>query len=204
MPSRIEAIMQYGTPCSCDPLPPIINLSITNYQFHMPHPAALDPDVLLTDCDIQRTRGSGPGGQHRNKVETAIRLTHRPTGLSVLASERRSQAQNQTAAVARLRLKIALKVRCAIGQADDGLTPSTRWSARVKGGRLSINPSHTDFPALLAEALDHVHADDYDVASSAQTLGISTSQLLKLLRHEPVALQQVNTQRKAIGLRPLS
>ncbi|XAM01563.1 peptide chain release factor-like protein [Phycisphaeraceae bacterium D3-23] len=170
----------------------------------MPHPAALEIDDLLADCDVQRTRGSGPGGQHRNKVETAVRLTHRPTGLSVLASERRSQEQNRAAAAARLRVKLALTVRRPVGADPGEPIPSARWSARVKGGRLSINPSHDDFPALLAEALDHLAADEYDVAVSAQALGVSTSQLVKLLRHEPAGLEQVNRERKQRGQRTLS
>lgn len=178
----------------------------------MPHPAALETDALLADCDVQRTRGSGPGGQHRNKVSTAVRLTHRPTGVSVLASERRSQAQNHAAAVFRLRVKLAVAVRHPIGAADAGNTaadrcggvPSARWSARVKGGRLAINPGHDDFPALLAEALDVLDAEGYDAAASADTLGVSTSQLVKLLRHEPAALQQVNARRVERGLHKLT
>ncbi|MEM9415875.1 MAG: peptide chain release factor-like protein [Planctomycetota bacterium] len=167
----------------------------------MPHPAALEIDDLLADCDVQRTRSSGPGGQHRNKVETAVRLTHRPTGLSVLAGERRSQAQNHAAAVARLRVQLALKARHPVGAVQGEPIPSARWSARVKAGRLAINPKHADFPALLAEAMDHLEADGYDVAVSASALSVSTSQLVKLLRHEPAALEQVNRERKARGLR---
>ena len=47
----------------------------------MSHPAAHDLERLLADCDVRFTRRSGPGGQNRNKVETAVVLTHRPTGL---------------------------------------------------------------------------------------------------------------------------
>ena len=170
----------------------------------MPHPAALQPDALLTDCDVQRTRTSGPGGQHRNKVETAVRLTHRPTGVSVLAGERRSQAQNQAAALFRLRVKLAVGVRHPVGAPADGPVPSARWSARVAGGRLSVSPKHDDFPALLAEALDHLDTDGYDTSVSAAALGVSASQLVKLLRREPAALEQLNRQRRERGLGTLS
>ena len=68
------------------------------------HPAAISPEVLLRQCVESRTRRSGPGGQHRNKVETAVVLRHEPTGVTAEASERRSQAENRIVALARLRL----------------------------------------------------------------------------------------------------
>src|SRR5262249_27924451 len=42
------------------------------------HPAARAPDALLAECEVRRTRRSGPGGQNRNKVETAVVLRHLP------------------------------------------------------------------------------------------------------------------------------
>ena len=54
------------------------------------HPARLPIDELLADCEERRLRRGGPGGQHRNKVETAVELTHRPTSVAAEANERRS------------------------------------------------------------------------------------------------------------------
>lgn len=64
---------------------------------------ALADDALMLECDEQFFIASGPGGQHRNKTETGVRLTHRPSGVVVTATERRSQLQNRGAALERLR-----------------------------------------------------------------------------------------------------
>ena len=72
-----------------------------------PHPSTINPDDLMRDCEVKRTKGSGPGGQHRNKVETAIAITHTPTSLSAQATESRSQATNAKQALFRLRLRLA-------------------------------------------------------------------------------------------------
>src|SRR5690348_8441371 len=61
-----------------------------------------DRASLERDCDMTFLFGTGPGGQNRNKVETGVRLVHRPTGLMVTATNRRSQAQNREMAYARM------------------------------------------------------------------------------------------------------
>jgi ribosome-associated protein len=63
----------------------------------------LEDEALLRACEESFFVGSGPGGQHRNKTASAVRLLHVPTGLSVTATERRSQAQNRSVALRRLR-----------------------------------------------------------------------------------------------------
>jgi protein subunit release factor B len=55
-----------------------------------------------TDVIIEFLRRSGPGGQHRNKRSTGVRIVHLPTGIIVMATERRSQAQNLEMAIERL------------------------------------------------------------------------------------------------------
>jgi hypothetical protein len=164
------------------------------------HPAALPIDLLLRNCETRRSRRSGPGGQHRNKVETAIVLVHRPTGIKSEASERRSQHENKLMAVYRLRVNLALQLRC---ERQDGAVPSTLWQSRRRGKQMQVNPHHHDFPALLAEALDVVAAEAYNVASAARQLGVSTSQMVRFLQQEPRAFEQVNRERHQRGLREL-
>jgi ribosome-associated protein len=64
---------------------------------------ALSDDALLAQCESDVFVASGPGGQHRNKTESGVRLTHPPTGVTVMATERRSQLQNRGIALERLR-----------------------------------------------------------------------------------------------------
>ncbi len=66
----------------------------------------LDDDALLAQCEVQAHRASGPGGQHRNKAETAIRLVQLPSGVTVEGKDERSRTQNLRIALERLREKL--------------------------------------------------------------------------------------------------
>jgi hypothetical protein len=163
------------------------------------HPAALPEEQLVRDCDFTRTRRGGPGGQHRNKVETAVVVRHRPTGIEAEGNERRSQQENRSAAIFRLRLRLALEVRSQRSLEE----PSDLWRRRCRGGKIAVNPRHADFPALLAEALDFLAAHDDDLPASAAALGCTASQLIKLTALEPQALLALNSRRSARGQHPL-
>lgn len=60
---------------------------------------------------VTHVKGSGPGGQNRNKRMSGVRIKHLPTGIVVTATERRSQEQNRTAALERLKLKLEERFR---------------------------------------------------------------------------------------------
>jgi peptide chain release factor len=69
------------------------------------------PDVCSAnekEISYQSLRASGPGGQHVNKTESAVRATHIPSGLSVTASDQRSQIQNKKLATERLLIKLSV------------------------------------------------------------------------------------------------
>jgi protein subunit release factor B len=68
---------------------------------------------LERDCDLDFFIASGPGGQNRNKVETGVRLVHRPTGITVIATERRSQHANREAAFERMAERLQVLQRQA-------------------------------------------------------------------------------------------
>ncbi len=168
------------------------------------HPAGLDPEVLAAQCEFRATRRSGPGGQNRNKVETAVILTHGPTGISAAASERRTQGENRRVALERLRLELALTVRRPIDlDPEQPYVPTPLWQERCRAGRIVVNPHHNDFPAVLAEALDVLHASGDEVQSAAVVLGCSPSQLIKLLKEAPRALGLINERRRQAGRHPL-
>jgi hypothetical protein len=164
------------------------------------HPAALPDAELLAQCDVERSRGGGPGGRHRNSTESRIVLRHRPTGVDGGASERRSQHENLAVAVRRLRLALATEVR----ELRDAPAPTSElWRSRVRGGRIAVNPEHRDYPTLLAEAMDAIAAELWDVRAAAEHLGVSSSQLVRFVADHPAALVEVNRRRAERGMAAL-
>jgi ribosome-associated protein len=67
-----------------------------------PPPYRLDRDLLEDEVRLDTMRASGPGGQNLHKTESAVRLTHFPSGVVVIASDTRSQARNRELAFERL------------------------------------------------------------------------------------------------------
>jgi len=65
-----------------------------------------NPEILKKQVVIETYRSRGPGGQRKNKVETAVRLKHLPSGITVVATEHRSQAENRKLALERLRERL--------------------------------------------------------------------------------------------------
>jgi protein subunit release factor B len=61
---------------------------------------------LLRECEVDTFRSSGPGGQHVNKTESAVRLRHLPSGIAITSQQERSQHRNKALCLEKLRLKI--------------------------------------------------------------------------------------------------
>jgi peptide chain release factor len=112
----------------------------------VPPVAASTTEIAAADVHFEAMRASGPGGQHVNKTESAVRATHRPTGLTVVAREERSQLQNKRLALARLASLLAAEVSDTKAGAD-----LHRWQhhsalERGKPTRTFVGPDFRERP----------------------------------------------------------
>ncbi len=73
-----------------------------------------EAEDLLDECDTSYFQSSGPGGQHKNRSRTAVRLLHRPSGIVVIGRRQRSQRQNLRDALERLHRRLEALLRPAV------------------------------------------------------------------------------------------
>lgn len=158
----------------------------------------LDDERLLAECEIHAHRTGGPGGQHRNKVSSAIRLVHRPTGLIATAGERRSQHENKSQAVGRLRELLAVHVR-------EPLAERVVWpeSVQIRDEKLRVGATNPGLWPAIGLALDALAANAGRLRESAEYLGVTASSLTRFLADHPKAWAEANRIRAAAGLGPL-
>lgn len=162
----------------------------------------LDDAALIHQCDVDCFRSSGPGGQKRNKTSSAVRLRHRPTGLSATGVEDRSQHVNKARALRRLRLVIALNVRTTFDVAI--YVPSERLdSCRSGNGGLKVGRRDVRYPLAVAEVLDVLGARSCRVSEAAKAIGVSTANLVKFFEGDPKLWARVNQMRAEVGAKPL-
>ncbi|VAH67126.1 unnamed protein product [Triticum turgidum subsp. durum] len=147
----------------------------------------MSDDELMAQCDMGTFKSSGPGGQHRNKRESAVRLRHHPTGIVAQAVEDRSQHKNRSSALSRLRTLIALKVRRPINL--DNYTPPVellqilplKSTIRSKDVGSQIGPNNPKFSPGMQALLDLLFAVEGSVSEAAKILGLSTGALSRLI-----------------------
>lgn len=160
----------------------------------------LTDEALLAECEVDTYRASGPGGQKRNKTESAVRLRHRPSGISVIAEESRSQAENRARALRRLRKALALRVRRAV---LDAAVPEAVRLCLGRDGRLRVGQRDARYLSAAAAVLDVLVAAEGSVSGCAGRLGLTTGNLSSFLTADVELLAEANRIRADFGLRPL-
>jgi hypothetical protein len=163
---------------------------------------ALTDDQLLAQCEVDTYRASGPGGQKRNKTSSAVRLRHLPTGLIVIAEESRSQHENRSRALKRIRQALYLRIREEIDAEQLAAKP---WKDRLvlKNGRLDLSRKDPNFWPTIGLVLDLLQACEARVSDVAGAMGISTGNLIGFLQIEPKVWEQANHMRARFQLKPL-
>ena len=176
-----------------------------------PHPSLISEEELVGQCRVTSHRRGGPGGQHRNKVSSAVMILHEPTKISAEASERRDQSQNRRVAIERLRVRFAMLLRSqqrtsqvetpipglAICEEEDELR--RRWRSRP----LKIAESNFDRAGILALLLDDLHRSGGQPSLVASLWDTSTTSVVQFIRSQPAAFQLLNQWRIHHGRQPL-
>jgi len=158
----------------------------------------LSDEELLRECAVDTFRGAGPGGQKRNKTANAVRVRHRPTGLSGQATESRSQQQNRRRALRRLRWSIALDHR---QPPSEPLVEALR--RQLAPDRAAIGARHPEFLQLVGTLLDVFVDCGCSVSGTAQRIGRTTGVVSRLLHADDALARRVDQLRATRGLRPL-
>jgi hypothetical protein len=142
-------------------------------------------EEFFRQCGMEAFKGSGNGGQKRNKTSSAVRLRHTPTGITVTDCSGRSQHQNRHEALKKLRFQLALEVRSGSPAVPE---------------RAEVSLDSPDYPLWTAVMIDHLFKNSFSLKDTAESLGISSSKLVKLLYRDPALWQAVNRFREQAGL----
>ncbi|MBT3278173.1 MAG: peptide chain release factor-like protein [Phycisphaerales bacterium] len=171
----------------------------------------LSDDALLAQCEQHIYKASGPGGQHRNKVSSAVRLHHQPTKITATANDSRSQHDNRKNAIRRLRMNIATKLR-ADAPAETRvpeiiarflhLPKRAKHDAEMKN-RLEVGRKHKDYWHVAAVLLDCLAADRAQLSTTAKRFGITTSNLIRTIKADRHFLEAAQNLRKQHSLSPI-
>jgi peptide chain release factor 1 len=109
-------------------------------------PSRSENAIRIDDVDVETMRGSGAGGQHRNKTDSAVRARHRPTGIEVRCESERSQHLNRELALRVLAARVADQERAAFAgaraadrkqQVGSGMRGDKRRTIRVQDDQVA-------------------------------------------------------------------
>ncbi|XP_075490159.1 uncharacterized protein LOC142528830 isoform X4 [Primulina tabacum] len=169
----------------------------------------MSDEQLMSHCEMDTFKASGPGGQHRNKRESAVRLKHIPTGIISQAVEDRSQHKNRESALRRLHKILAVKVRNSV-ELDTYVPPleliqilPAKSSLRGSENGPQIGPNNPKFALGMQALLDLIFAVEGSVSDAAKKLGLSTGALSRLILSDDSLRMAVNEFRVSKGLRRL-
>jgi hypothetical protein len=162
----------------------------------------LNDTAFLKTCRFDTYMASGHGGQKRNRTYSAVRLTHLPTTLAVIAEESRSQAENKLKALKRLRMAIALRARKHPATGRFTIPEEIREYFKPDAP-LQVSSKNPLYPLVCASALDALYLTEGKIGAAAALLSISTGRLNKFLSKDKDLLNAVNELRARFGLKPL-
>ncbi|WP_051048622.1 peptide chain release factor family protein [Robiginitomaculum antarcticum] len=151
----------------------------------------MDDDALLCHCRQETYRASGPGGQHRNKTDSAVRLSILGGLVVAQCADHRSQHRNRKDALARLRSSLAIDLRMPI----DAQSETQHWH-----GSWALGKKDRRYAAFLGHVLDVLSYHDWAVGLAAEALGLSTGKLIRTLARDPHAWAAVNQERAKLDL----
>lgn len=155
---------------------------------------------LLQDLQVETHRASGPGGTKSDTTESAVRLTHPSSDISVQINKTRSQQQNKSIALERFRRRYALKVRHEIDPDQIGIPPGVK---KFINSGFDINRKNQWFPFLVKFVLDVFQACEGRVSDTADILDTSTGQLVKFMKAHNAVWKHANRIREKFDLHRL-
>jgi len=145
--------------------------------------------ALLADCSRDDLSGGGSGGQKRDRKYSGIRLSHRPSGISVVSTVSRSRRRNESDALSKLRMALALNVRCEPPEDVSAVSAAVSSNARLK-------------PSVVADIFDILDVNGYRLGDVARSIGVSTGRLTKVLSRDKAAWRRLSEIRAARGGNP--
>jgi hypothetical protein len=157
----------------------------------------LSDEQLLSQCRVDHYRGSGPGGQKRNKTSNGVRFAHLPTGILATATESRSLKENHLYCLRRLRVKLAAEVR-------EGVDPIgfevPDWFLSIRHERkIDVSHRHEFYAATAGLILDLLSINGNPAAVAAD-LGVTTTAVVKILEAETAWWAAANEIRAKLGM----